>query len=95
MIYQENSSGKSVFKEKAVQIILKSVASEENSSMQLLSSFILSNIGGTFSWTGEPYTVAWVVKKAGLNSCLQNMIRNFDWLDQCLQVQCREKSATA
>ncbi|KAJ4722163.1 RING-type E3 ubiquitin transferase [Melia azedarach] len=81
----ENSSGKSVFKEKAVQIILKSVASEENSSMQLLSSFILSNIGGTFSWTGEPYTVAWVVKKAGLNSCLQNMIRNFDWLDQCLQ----------
>lgn len=86
---QENTTGKSVFTEEAMQVILKAVASEESSTMQPLSSFILSNIGGTFSWTGEPYTVAWLVKKAGLNSlCLQNMIRNFDWLDQSLQVRC-------
>ncbi|KAL5785199.1 hypothetical protein ACOSQ2_007591 [Xanthoceras sorbifolium] len=82
----ENLSGKSDFREKPMQILLKSVASEENSSMQLLSSFILANIGGTFSWTGEPYTVAWLVKKAGLTSlCLQNLIKDFDWLDQSLQ----------
>lgn len=86
---QENTTGKSVFAEEAMQVILKAVASEESSTMQPLSSFILSNIGGTFSWTGEPYTVAWLVKKAGLNSSwLQNMIRNFDWLDQSLQVRC-------
>ncbi|KAJ0091794.1 hypothetical protein Patl1_25043 [Pistacia atlantica] len=82
----ENSSGKSVFREDAMQVLLKSMASEESSNTQLLSSFIFSNIGGTFSWTGEPYTVAWLVKKASLSSfCLRNMIRNFDWLDQSLQ----------
>ncbi|KAK2645809.1 hypothetical protein Ddye_021004 [Dipteronia dyeriana] len=83
----ENLAGsKSVFREKPMQVLLKSVASEENSSLQLLSSFILANIGGTFSLTGEPYTVAWLVKKAGLISlCHQNLIKDFDWLDQSLQ----------
>ncbi|KAI9194693.1 hypothetical protein LWI28_008253 [Acer negundo] len=83
----ENLAGsKSVFREKPMQVLLKSVASEENSSLQLLSSFILANIGGTFSSTGEPYTVAWLVKKAGLISlCHRNLIKDFDWLDQSLQ----------
>ncbi|KAK1592606.1 hypothetical protein Q3G72_027625 [Acer saccharum] len=83
----ENLAGsKSVLREKPMQVLLKSVASEENSSIQLLSSFILANIGGTFSSTGEPYTVAWLVKKAGLISlCHQNLIKDFDWLDQSLQ----------
>ncbi|TXG71714.1 hypothetical protein EZV62_000293 [Acer yangbiense] len=83
----ENLAGsKSVFRERPMHVLLKSVASEENSSIQLLSSFILANIGGTFSSTGEPYTVAWLVKKAGLISlCHQNLIKDFDWLDQSLQ----------
>ncbi|KAK3189543.1 hypothetical protein Dsin_029104 [Dipteronia sinensis] len=83
----ENLAGsRSVFREKPMQVLLKSVASEESSSSQLLSSFILANIGGTFSSTGEPYTIAWLVKKAGLISlCHQNLIKDFDWLDQSLQ----------
>lgn len=82
----ENSTGKSMFREEAMQVLLKSIAAEESSSTQLLSAFILSNIGGTYSWAGEPYTVAWLVKKAGLTSLYhRNMIRNFDWLDQSLQ----------
>ncbi|XVF28298.1 hypothetical protein REPUB_Repub15cG0018100 [Reevesia pubescens] len=82
----ENSTGKSMFREEAMQVLLESIASEESSTSQLLSAFILSNIGGTYSWTGESYTVAWLVKKAGLTSLHQrNMIRNFDWLDQSLQ----------
>ncbi|XP_021904913.1 putative E3 ubiquitin-protein ligase LIN-1 isoform X3 [Carica papaya] len=81
----DNSSGKSMFKEEAMKAILKSMA-EEGSSNQLLALFILSNIGGTYTWTGEPYTVAWLVKKAGLTSLHhRNMIRDFDWLDQSLQ----------
>lgn len=87
---QDNSSGKSMFKEEAMKAILKSMA-EEGSSNQLLALFILSNIGGTYTWTGEPYTVAWLVKKAGLTSLHhRNMIRDFDWLDQSLQVLCEK-----
>ncbi|XWS39021.1 hypothetical protein CRYUN_Cryun18bG0014400 [Craigia yunnanensis] len=82
----ENSTGKSMFREEAMQVLLQSIASAESSISQLLSAFILSNIGGTYSWTGESYTVAWLVKKAGLASLYhRNMIRNFDWLDQSLQ----------
>ncbi|WCJ23483.1 Transducin/WD40 repeat-like superfamily protein [Euphorbia peplus] len=82
----EHSSDKSVFMEEAIQIILKFIASEENSSLQKLSTFLLANIGGTYTWTGEPYTVAFLVKKAGLTSLYhRNLIRNFDWSDQCLQ----------
>ncbi|XP_017975654.1 PREDICTED: putative E3 ubiquitin-protein ligase LIN-1 isoform X1 [Theobroma cacao] len=82
----ENSSSKSVFRKEAMQVLLQSIASEESSNSQLLSAFILSNIGGTYAWTGESYTVAWLVKKAGLTSMYhRNMIRNFDWLDQSLQ----------
>ncbi|KDP27810.1 hypothetical protein JCGZ_18890 [Jatropha curcas] len=81
-----DSSGKSMFMKEAMQIILKSVASEESSTLQQLSTFILANIGGTYTWSGEPYTVALLVKKAGLTSLKHwNMIRNFDWSDQSLQ----------
>ncbi|XP_065863671.1 putative E3 ubiquitin-protein ligase LIN-1 [Euphorbia lathyris] len=82
----EHSSDKSVFMEEAIQIILKFIASEENSSLQKLSTFLLANIGGTYTWTGEPYTVALLVKKAGLTSLHhRNLIRDFDWSDQSLQ----------
>ncbi|OAY65169.1 putative E3 ubiquitin-protein ligase LIN-1, partial [Ananas comosus] len=80
------STGKSVFKEEAVEALLESLASGENSSTRALSAFILSNLGGTYSWTGETYTAAWLVRKAGLTSiCHRNMIRNIDWIDPCLQ----------
>ncbi|KAK8709841.1 hypothetical protein V6N13_060842 [Hibiscus sabdariffa] len=80
----ENSNGKSVFREEAMQVLFHSIASEDGTS-QLLSAFILSNIGGTYSWTGESCTVAWLVKKAGLTSLNhRNMIRNCDWLDPSL-----------
>lgn len=83
---QEESSEKGSFKEEAIQVILKSVDSEVSSPTQQLSAFIFANLGGTYAWTGEPYTVAWLVKKAGLTSlCHRNMIRNYDWLDQNLQ----------
>ncbi|KAJ6319053.1 hypothetical protein OIU76_014407 [Salix suchowensis] len=82
----EDSSGKGSFKEEAIQIILKSVVSEVSSPTEQLSAFIFANLGGTYAWTGEPYTVAWLVKKAGLTSlCHRNMIRNYDWLDQNLK----------
>ncbi|GAV74923.1 WD40 domain-containing protein [Cephalotus follicularis] len=82
----EDSTGKSLFREEAMQVLLEAVASEESSTMQLLSAFILSNIGGTYAWTGEPYTIAWLVKKAGLTSMYhRNMIKHFDWLDHSLQ----------
>lgn len=75
-----------------MQVLLKYLTSEESSDMQLLSAFILSNLGGTYAWTGEPYTVAWLVKKAGLTSLYHwNMIRNFNWSDKSLQVSCQGK----
>ncbi|KAJ1407660.1 WD40/YVTN repeat-like-containing domain superfamily [Sesbania bispinosa] len=72
-------------KEEAVEILLRAMTSEE-SSEQILSASILSNLAGTYAWTGEPYTAAWLLRKAGLTSPYhQNMIRNFNWLDQSLQ----------
>lgn len=62
------------------------MACEEIPAMQLLSASILSTLGGTFAWTGEPYTVAWLLRKVGLSSDHQNMIKSFDWFDQSLQV---------
>ncbi|KAF7837811.1 putative E3 ubiquitin-protein ligase LIN-1 [Senna tora] len=80
-----NSHGKSVLSEEAVQVLLRGLASQE-SSEQILSASILSNLAGTYAWTGESYTSAWLLKKTGLTSPYrQNMIRNFNWLDQCLQ----------
>ncbi|KAE8668048.1 putative PP1/PP2A phosphatases pleiotropic regulator PRL1 [Hibiscus syriacus] len=80
----ENSNGRSMFQEEAMQVLFQSIATDESTS-QPLSTFILSNIGGTYSGTGESYTVAWLVKKAGLMSLNhRNMIRNCDWLDPSL-----------
>ncbi|KAK7289927.1 hypothetical protein RIF29_03967 [Crotalaria pallida] len=80
-----NPPHKSLFREEAVQILLRALTSEE-SSEQISSASILSNLGGTYSWTGEPYTAAWLLRKTGLTSPYhQNLIRNFNWLDQCLQ----------
>ncbi|KAM0984913.1 hypothetical protein ACFX13_012464 [Malus domestica] len=82
----DNSTGKSIFREEAVQVLLKSVASEESCGAQQLSAFIISNLGGTYSWTGEPYTMGWLVKKACLTSSYQrNMIKNICWSDDCLE----------
>ena len=86
-VHQGQSSRKSEFREEAMEVLLKAVASEENSSAQALAASILSSLGGTHAWTGEPYTAAWLVRKAGLTSVNhRNMIRSVDWLDPCLQV---------
>ncbi|WJX23529.1 hypothetical protein P8452_12732 [Trifolium repens] len=80
-----NPTDKSLFREEAVKILVRSLTSEE-SSEQILSASILSNLAGTYAWTGESYTAAWCLKKTGLNSPYhQNMIRNFNWLDLSLQ----------
>lgn len=85
---QDNSTCKSIFREEAVLVLLKSVASEESCGAQQLSAFIISNLGGTYSWTGEPYTIGWLVKKACLTSSYQrNMIKNICWSDDCLEVR--------
>ncbi|KAL5996142.1 hypothetical protein ACLOJK_026215 [Asimina triloba] len=82
----EDSRGKSIFREEAMEALLESVASEESPNTQALSAFILSNLGGTYAWTGEPYTIAWLLKKTGIMSLNhKNMIRNIDWSDQSLQ----------
>ncbi|XP_027115995.1 putative E3 ubiquitin-protein ligase LIN-1 isoform X1 [Coffea arabica] len=82
----EEASSKLMYREEAMKELLESLISEENSAKQALSAFILSNIGGTYSWTGEPYTVAWLAKRAGLTSLHhKNMIKNYDFSDESLQ----------
>ncbi|KAI7743450.1 hypothetical protein M8C21_011301 [Ambrosia artemisiifolia] len=83
----EESVDQVLNREVAIQTLLESVTCEENPDAQELAAFILSNIGGTYAWTGEPYTIAWLVKKAGLNSILhKNTVKNIDWSDDMLQV---------
>ncbi|WOL00436.1 E3 ubiquitin-protein ligase [Canna indica] len=82
----DESSGKSVFKEEAMEVLLESIVTEKSSRIQTFSAYILSNIGGTYSWTGESYTTPWLLKRAGLTSKYhKNMIKNIDWVDPCLQ----------
>ncbi|KAK6930177.1 hypothetical protein RJ641_004271 [Dillenia turbinata] len=82
----EDLPGRSTFREEAMEILLKSVVSEESCTAQLLSAYILSNLGGTYSYAGEPYTVAWLVKKSGLTSLHhRNIIKTFNWKDQSLE----------
>lgn len=70
-----------------MEVLLRAFT-REDSSEQLLSATILANLGGTYSWTGEPYTVAWLVKRSGLTSKNHmNMMRNFDWSDDSIQVR--------
>ncbi|KAF9606163.1 hypothetical protein IFM89_023256 [Coptis chinensis] len=82
----EDASGNNILREEVVEVLLKAIASEESSVQQVLSASVLSNLGGAYSSTGEPYTAAWLVKKIGLTSIHhKNMIRNFDWSDESLQ----------
>ncbi|KAL8158011.1 hypothetical protein AgCh_002645 [Apium graveolens] len=82
----EDSSGTSKYCKEAMEIILEALVCDDSPATQKDSAFILSNLGGTYAWTGEPYTVAWLVKKAGLISLHhKNIIRNIDWSDQCIQ----------
>lgn len=90
--FQEETSSKFVYSEDAMEALLDSLACEENSATQALSAFILSNLGGICSWSGEPYTSPWLLKKAGLTSVPhKNMIKNVDFADKCLQVICAFK----
>ncbi|KAF6143709.1 hypothetical protein GIB67_021719 [Kingdonia uniflora] len=85
-ILEDSSYSKSKFREEAMKVLLEAIASDESSEELMLSAFILSNLGGTYAWTGEPYTAAWLVKKTGLTSPFhRNVIRNYDWSDQSLQ----------
>lgn len=84
---QEDGSAKCMYREEAAEAILVSLTCEDSPATQALSAFILSNLGGTYSWTGEPYTMAWLVKKTGLTSAHhRNLIKTYDFLDQSLQV---------
>nr|XP_043629685.1 putative E3 ubiquitin-protein ligase LIN isoform X2 [Erigeron canadensis] len=83
---QEESPDNNLNREMAIQTLFKSLTCEENLDIQQLAGFIVSNLGGTFAWTGEPYTIAWLVKKAGLNSTLhKNIVKTIDWSDDTLQ----------
>ncbi|PIN01289.1 hypothetical protein CDL12_26197 [Handroanthus impetiginosus] len=83
----EDKSAKCIYKEEAARALVESLTREESPTTQALSAFILSNLGGTCSWTGEPYTMAWLVKKTGLTLANhRNLIKNYDFLDQSLQV---------
>ncbi|CAH8343692.1 unnamed protein product [Eruca vesicaria subsp. sativa] len=82
----ESPSESKKFRNEAIRTLLEAVTYSECSNMQLLSTLILSNIGGTYSWKGEPYTAAWLMKRGGLTSMSHmNMIRNINWSDECLQ----------
>ncbi|KAL8196127.1 hypothetical protein R6Q57_025127 [Mikania cordata] len=82
----EESVDKILNTEVAIQTLMELVTFEENMDAHKLAASILSNIGGTYAWSGEPYTIAWLVKKAGLNSILhKNTIKNIDWSDEMLQ----------
>ncbi|KAG6431180.1 hypothetical protein SASPL_109257 [Salvia splendens] len=82
----EDTSANSTYGEEAAEALFEALQREESPQTQALSSFILANLGGTFSWTGEAYTMAWLVRKTGLNlSQHKNLIKTYDFFDQSLQ----------
>ncbi|OEL13355.1 hypothetical protein BAE44_0025625 [Dichanthelium oligosanthes] len=55
----EKSDGRSVFQDEAMEVLLDSLSSQENSRVQALSASFLSNLGGTYSWCSAQ---AWDIK---------------------------------
>ncbi|XP_011621981.1 putative E3 ubiquitin-protein ligase LIN-1 isoform X1 [Amborella trichopoda] len=75
----------SVFREAAIEVLLESVTCE-GSVMQIMSASSLANLGGNFTWTGEPSIVARLVKRAGLISLDHwHVMRDLGPTDQSLQ----------
>ncbi|KZV42141.1 hypothetical protein F511_28817 [Dorcoceras hygrometricum] len=82
----EGTSTKSMYREEAVESLFESLSCEEMPATQALCSFILANLGGTYSWMGEPYTMPWMVKKTGLTLPQhRNLIKSYDFSNSCLQ----------
>lgn len=82
----EDASAKCIYREEAAEALFDSLKCEESPATQALSSFILANLGGTYTWAGEAYTMAWLVKKTGLTLAHhRNLIKTYDFLDQSLQ----------
>ncbi|KAK8982686.1 hypothetical protein V6N11_046599 [Hibiscus sabdariffa] len=79
LLQLDTLTGKSVFQEEAMQVLFQSLASEE-STLQLLSAFVLSNIGGTYSWTGESNTVAWLGLKSQIKRVARESLMTIAWL---------------
>ncbi|KAL3626532.1 hypothetical protein CASFOL_030081 [Castilleja foliolosa] len=81
----EDTSSKHLYGEEATEALVESLTREDCLVTRALSSFILSNLGGTYSWTGEPYTMSWLLKKTGLTlPHHKNLIKNYDFLDHSL-----------
>lgn len=71
-----------------MEVLLKSVSSDQSTKTQTLAASILANLGGNYTITGEPSTIAWLIKKAGLHSnAHRSMIKGLDISDQSLQVR--------
>ncbi|KAF3784078.1 putative E3 ubiquitin-protein ligase LIN-1 [Nymphaea thermarum] len=82
----EDAAGKSIFREEAMEVLLKSVSSDQSTKAQTMAASILANLGGSYTVTGEPSTIAWLIKKAGLSSSThRSMIKGLDISDQSLQ----------
>eukprot|EP01018_Ginkgo_biloba_P036434 Gb_40746 [translate_table: standard] len=80
------SQGQSIFREEALEVILAALSSEESINAQISSASVLSNLGGHFTCTGEPSTVAWLLKKAGLSSTYCKLVTgDMGSLNQSLQ----------
>lgn len=76
-----------MYREEAAEALFDSLKCQDSPAAQALSSFILANLGGTYTWAGEAYTMAWLVKKTGLTLAHhRNLIKTYDFLDQSLQV---------
>jgi hypothetical protein len=61
---KEKSDGRSIFKDEAMEILLDSLSSQENNRLQALAATFLSNLGGTYSWSRESYTVCMASKES-------------------------------
>lgn len=87
ILFQVESQGQSIFRDEAVEVLLAALSCEDSTSAQTSSSKVLASLGGRFSYTGEPATVAWLIKKAGLSPANQKYISgDLGRLDHCMQV---------
>ncbi|KAH9320860.1 hypothetical protein KI387_015499 [Taxus chinensis] len=81
-----DSQGQSLFREEAVEVLLAALSCKESISAQISSAAVLSSLAGRFTYIGEPSTVAWLVKKAGLSWAKQKYISgDLDCLDHGMQ----------
>lgn len=66
----------SLYREEAVEALVTSLSSEENSSAQLEAAKVFVSLGGRFSYSGQSLVEAWLLETAGMEGRFERAMKD-------------------